>query len=118
MKESAVLKDCLRYLITVRGLLAWRANQIPVPLPGGKGFRKFAGRRGVSDILAILPAGRDPLGEEMPPGRMLAVETKSDTGRLRPDQAVFLDAVNRSGGLGLVVRSVGELIDGLQAEGY
>jgi len=115
--ESTVLRDCLHYLTTVRGLLAWRANQIPAPLKGG-GFRRFAGLKGVSDILALLPTGRDAIGDEIAPGRLLAVETKSDTGRLSPEQAAFLDAVNRGGGLGLVVRCVGDLLDGLGREGY
>ncbi|MES2342293.1 MAG: VRR-NUC domain-containing protein [Pseudomonadota bacterium] len=103
--ESALVRQLLQYL-SLRGVLAWRANQIPAPLKGG-GFRKFAGLKGVSDILGVLPPG----------GRLLAVEAKSPTGRLRPAQARFLDAVNARGGLGIVCRSLADLERGLAAEG-
>ncbi len=103
--ESDLVRACLQWL-TLHGILAWRANQIPAPLKGG-GFRRFAGMPGVSDILCVLP----------PAGRLLAIEAKSPTGKLRPAQAVFLDEVNRRGAVGLVVRSLADLEAGLRAEG-
>lgn len=38
-----------------------------------------------------------------------AVECKTDTGRVTPEQQAFLDAVNAAGGLGLVARSAQDL---------
>ncbi len=103
--ESGIVTACLE-LLALRKILAWRANQIPVPLPGGKGFRKFAGLRGVSDIIGVLDDGR-----------FLAVEVKTEVGVLRPDQKVFLDAVRERGGLAIVVRSVADLDRALKLEG-
>jgi hypothetical protein len=96
-RESDILAACLD-LLRLRGILAWRNNTTGVYDPARKCFRAFHGLKGVSDILAIL-------GD----GRLLAVETKSATGRLTPEQEWFLDEVNHRGGLGLCVRSVGEL---------
>lgn len=102
--EASVLRACLD-LLTVRKVMHWRANQIPVPLKGG-GYRKFTGLRGVSDILCVLPGGR-----------LLAIEVKSATGRLRKEQQHFLNRVNSLGGIGIVVRDVRELDMVLQSVG-
>jgi hypothetical protein len=50
---------------------------------------------GASDILGMLTDGR-----------FLAVECKSASGRLTPDQAAFLSRVNQCGGCGFVARSI------------
>lgn len=105
--EAATQRACLQWL-SLKGYLHWRANAAAVPLPDGKGFRRFSGLRGVADVLAVLP----------PDGRLLACEIKGPRGKLRPEQAVFLDAVRAAGGLSMVVRSLSELIAALAAEGY
>ena len=46
-------------------------------------------------------------------GRFLAFEIKTRRGKLTEEQARFLKAVNRSGGVGLVLRSVEEFKEGL-----
>ena len=58
---------------------------------GGR-FIRF-GWPGCSDVLGQL---RD--------GRFLAVECKSPTGRLRPEQTVFLERINGAGGVAFVAR--------------
>jgi hypothetical protein len=95
--EADVLSSCLAYL-RLKGVLCWRSNNAGVYDPGRKRFRSFRGLKGVADILGILDGGR-----------LLAVETKSATGRLSADQRWFLDEVTRRGGLALVVRDVREL---------
>lgn len=52
------------------------------------------GRKGQSDVTAILP----------PRGRFCVVECKTGSGVLSADQIDFLALVNRAGGLGLVAR--------------
>jgi hypothetical protein len=104
-RESDVLRSCLE-LLQLRGILAWRTNNAGIFDPARRRFRAFRGLKGVSDILGCLADGR-----------MLAVETKSATGRLSEAQRWFLDEVNRRGGLALVVRDVSELqaaLDGLR----
>lgn len=90
--------------------MAWRSNQIPVPLKDG-GFRRFAGRRGVSDILGILPQTVRVVGYDEPQtfGNFLAVECKAPAGRLTKEQAEFLSEIQRLGGIAAVARSVDEL---------
>jgi hypothetical protein len=101
--EAAVLRACLSYL-AVRGIEAWRTNSGLAMLPGRGGRPQPVrfGKRGVADILGFLPDGR-----------FLAVECKSSTGKLRPEQAVFLERVNRAGGVGIVARSLDDLISAL-----
>jgi hypothetical protein len=104
--ETVLVRACLDYLC-LKGILAWRTNNTGVYDPTHKRFRAFRGLKGVSDILGILDGGR-----------LLAIETKSATGRLSADQKWFLDEVARRGGLALVVWGVKELaeaLDGLQA---
>jgi VRR-NUC domain len=47
----------------------------------------------------------DVLGQ-LRDGRRLGVEVKAKTGRLRPEQAVFLERIRRAGGLALVARDL------------
>jgi hypothetical protein len=43
----------------------------------------------------------------------LAIEVKSETGRLRPDQENFIQVVRSAGGRAIVARSVEEAVAGL-----
>lgn len=122
--ESDVVAAVLRYLTDDLGLLAWRANQIPVM------GRTFQGLAGVADILGVLPTfieGDSPMHApglaDRTIGRLLAIECKmpktdkTAAGSLRPEQAAFIDRVNASGGLAFVARSVDDVRRALQAEG-
>lgn len=60
----------------------------------------------MSDILGVLPEGR-----------FLACEVKKPGGRLRPEQASFLDRVAELGGVALCVSSVEELQEDLKSLG-
>lgn len=107
--EADVQRACLEYLAAVR-VPAWRANSGRFQRVGKDGrthVYSMAGAKGLSDIVGILP----------PSGRMLCVEVKSATGKLRPDQAAFLDNARRAGALAFVARSVADLEAALKAEG-
>jgi hypothetical protein len=101
--ESFVLNGCLHYL-QIRGIYHWRNNT---------GTAKIAdrwvsfGKKGSADILGCLPDGK-----------FLAVEVKSDHGRLSPEQSVFLERIRGSGGLAVVVKSWQELDGSLREAGY
>ena len=79
------------------GWVAWRQNNVAVCDKGQ--FRRFAGLKGVSDVI----------GFHKDTGRFLACEIKVGKDRLSPDQEQFLQSVNRAGGLGLVVRHADDL---------
>src|SRR4051812_31915703 len=61
-----LVSACL-HLLALQGVRAWRNNTTGVYDPQRKRFRTFTGRKGISDILGIIP----------PTGRLLAVECKS-----------------------------------------
>jgi hypothetical protein len=102
--EGDILKACLQYL-HYRGIFCWRNNQGVIPTGRGT-YRRFAGLRGVSDILGVLDKGR-----------FLAVEVKSLKGKTSPEQTAFLARVTSLGGVACVVRSVEELEKDLQEAG-
>ena len=84
---------------------AYRQNTGQTKYDGEDGKTRWVryGWVGCSDILGMLTNGR-----------FLAIECKSRTGRLSPEQAAFLDAVNAGGGLGIVARSVDDVITAIR----
>lgn len=59
--------------------------------------------KGVADVLGILPGGR-----------FLAIELKSETGRLTPEQKAFLGQINANGGIAFMARSIDDVREGLR----
>jgi hypothetical protein len=101
LKEGDILRQIMAYLKANR-IYSWRQNTGGVPLGDGKGFRPAA-TRGVPDIIGILPGGR-----------MLAIEVKSEKGRITPEQESFLDEINRNGGVAFVARSLDHVVSTLR----
>lgn len=98
--EQQLVRQVLDYLALKR-VFAWRQNQGAARYPkrgGGEYFVRATSLQGISDVIGVLPDGR-----------FLAVECKTDGGRLRPTQEAFLDLVRTHGGVALVVRSLAEL---------
>lgn len=77
-----------------RGIEAWRNNNVGVYNRARDSY-VFKGRRGVSDILGVLPDGR-----------FLAIECKTEKGKLTLDQYTFLTMVNDNKGLAFCARSI------------
>lgn len=67
------------------------------------GFRRPSPwyRKGVSDILGIYN------------GKFLAIEVKSEKGKVSPAQALFLSDVRLNGGLGFVAKSIEDVAKAL-----
>jgi len=102
--ESSVLQSCL-VTLKYMGIFAWRNNTGAVRTPKG-GFVQF-GYKGSSDILGIAHDGR-----------LLAIECKRPVGGvLSDDQKKFIDTVNSFGGVGIVVKSVVEMVEQLKDKG-
>ena len=100
-----MLSACLQYL-HLRGVLAWRSNNVAVYDSKIGRTRRFVGLKGVSDICGVLRGGK-----------ALFVECKKPGGRLSQHQRAFLDAATSAGALAIVVHGVGELIDALESGG-
>jgi hypothetical protein len=62
---------------------------------------------GTPDVLVVLP----------PSGRLVGLEAKSDSGRLRPAQAAWRQAAEAAGALYWVVRDVSDLDALLRGQG-
>jgi hypothetical protein len=94
--ESGVLRACKEYL-ELRGHFCTRINSGAFKTAAGGWFRA-ADRKGVPDLMGVT---RD--------GRGLAVETKSNTGRLSGGQKEFRDGWIARGGIYVVARGIGDL---------
>lgn len=94
--ENVVVKDILEYLSLRHDCFAWRSNQIPV-----RG-RRFVGLKGVSDIIGMID------------GVFLAIECKTDEGKLLPEQEAFLNKVIEMGGIAILARNVNDVVEQLK----
>lgn len=101
-KETAIKNAILLALGDREDVLAWNA-------PVGT-FRAFDDP---SRVVRVGPAGRaDIIG--VVAGRALAIEVKTPTGRLRPDQERWRDEFEKVGGLWVLARSPEEALDALR----
>ena len=89
--EAAALVEVLKAL-SAHPAVAWceRMNSGAVRI--GKRFVRF-GWKGCPDVLGQLKDGR-----------LIGVEVKSAKGKLRPEQAVFLERIRCAGGVSFVAR--------------
>ena len=92
-----IVNQVLAYL-RLRGVMAWRNNTTGVYDTVRKVFRTFHGRKGVSDVMGVLPGGK-----------IICVECKSGTGKLTKEQAAFIDEINAAGGLAFCTKDVREV---------
>lgn len=102
--ESEVLASCLELLERLR-IAHWRCNTGGMR-GGGERYIRF-GEPGQPDVLAVLP----------PAGRLLALECKSRTGRLRDAQRAWLERAEAAGAVVCVARSIDDLVRALRAVG-
>ena len=99
-KEKDVLKGCMQYL-KLNGYVFIRNNSGAV-ISAYKGKNRMIryGDKGSPDLIIL---GRH--------GEFIAVECKSDTGKLSPEQEDYRKRVLNSGGIYIVARSVDDLIE-------
>ena len=97
MTEAELQKACVA-MLDQSGLVHWR---IPLGQAGMVGRK--TGSRGASSIL-----GFPDLCGITSSGLFWAVELKTDKGKLRPAQVVWIERLAQSGALVRVVRSIGE----------
>lgn len=103
--EADVLASVLQYLELARRQrrVVWYARTNTgagrlVQRDGTPGQWMRFGWRGCPDVLGQLPDGR-----------LLALEVKRPSGRVRPDQQAFLDLALSAGAAGGIVRSVDDV---------
>lgn len=98
MSEGAI-QDAIRLALADEpGLVLWRNNC---------GVAKHYGNRGVVHTrYGLAPGSADLVG--LLNGRFFALEVKTPTGRLQPEQKLWMELVRRTGGFAAVARSVDE----------
>ncbi len=89
--EAGALKEVLQAL-GAHPAVAWCERMNSGAARIGNRFVRF-GWPGCPDVLG-----------QMKDGRLLGVEVKADKGRLRPEQAVFLERIRRAGGVAFMAR--------------
>jgi hypothetical protein len=99
-KEKNVLNACVQYL-TLKGYVVIRNNTGAFVSQGQNGKKRLIkfGQTGSSDIIACSKEGK-----------FVAVECKSDTGKVTPYQSDFLRRVESNNGIAVVVRSIDDMI--------
>lgn len=90
--EAAALCEVLKAL-KAHSAVSWCERMNSGVARIGARFVRF-GFKGCPDVLGQLHDGR-----------LLGVEVKGPTGKLRPEQTVFLDRINRAGGVAFVARN-------------
>lgn len=109
IKEIDIQNSILAYLNAI-GIFCWRNNSVGVYDPTKKLFRKPMGKyqiNGVSDILGII---KRPINQTNSNGLyasiFLAIEVKSEKGRVSDSQKEFLNNIESRGGVAFVARSI------------
>jgi Holliday junction resolvase len=96
-ETNETTRSILKHLYE-QGIFAWRTNVTGIPLPGG-GFRPAA-KKGLPDLMAILPGGK-----------FLGIEVKTGRDKLRPEQIGFIANTQRMGAEVIVVKDFKEFLD-------
>lgn len=96
LKEKEIQAQVLSYL-KYNHVFCWRNNSTGIYDTAKQRFRRPGTffLPGVADILGVYTQGR-----------FLAIEIKSEKGKLSEHQTYFLEEVNRWGGIGIVCRSI------------
>lgn len=102
--ETIVKNNILSYLKSKR-IFCWPNDSVGIFDPIKKIYRKRHSQyhlNGVSDILGIYE------------GKLLAIEVKSKTGRLSPEQVWFLAEVKAKGGIAFMARGIEDVEKNLE----
>lgn len=97
MKESDIQR-LIMLALSEAGCVIWRNNVGVLKNAAGIPI-KFGLCVGSSDLIGVSPDGR-----------FLAVEVKTPTGRIRPEQKRFIEAVRRHGGIAGIARSPADAV--------
>ena len=98
VKSEANILNEVMIALSQAGCLVWRNNTGVLKDANGRPI-KFGLCKGSADLIGVCPDGK-----------FLAVECKTKTGRVRPEQETFIAAVKRAGGRSGVARSVSDAL--------
>jgi hypothetical protein len=98
MSANALTKHALR-IFDLKGYDVWRQNNGGVYDAKFEGYRKGGSTPGISDVI----------GFHKRTGQFIACEIKVGKDTVSKEQQLFIDKVNRSGGVGMIVRCIEDL---------
>ncbi len=104
MSEKEIENSILHFLNSFLGVTCWKNQSVGIYDPVKKVYRKSYNKyhfKGVSDILGVIQ------------GKFLAIEVKSETGKLTPEQKAFIMKINEDGGVAFVARSLQDVVTNL-----
>lgn len=99
VKSERNIQALILMALSEAGCLVWRQDTGAYKDPKTGRLIKYGLCKGSSDVIGLTPSGQ-----------FLAVEVKTATGRVRPEQELFIAAVKRAGGRAGVARSVSEAL--------
>jgi hypothetical protein len=91
-QTNVATRRIIEYLTFSAGAFVWRQNVLPIPIVGG-GFRS-GGKKGVPDIIGILPRT----------GRFIGVETKKGRDKVNEEQEGFHTQARKLGAVIIVAQ--------------
>lgn len=100
VKSERNIQALILMALSEAGCLVWRQNTGAYKEPRTGRLIRYGLCVGSSDIIGLCPDGS-----------FLAVEVKTSTGRIRPEQLTFISAVQKAGGRAGVARSVQDALD-------
>lgn len=104
--EKQIENQIINFLRIV-GVFCWKNQSTGIYDPTKKIFRRsnnYNHLRGVSDILGVVD------------GKFLAIEVKSESGRLTVEQKAFLQNIRAQGGIAFEARSLVDVVQRLKEE--
>lgn len=101
MLEKVIKGKILNWLLHQPGVFAFVCPTTGI-YDAKRGFWRTSSKRGVPDILICY---KDP---KTGFGRFIGIEVKTPTGRMRPDQLAFKEALELAGGIFILARSLEE----------
>lgn len=99
-EEARLQNQILLALGALPGVAVWR-NNVGQAIERGRRVR-YGLAVGSADLIACVD------------GRFCAIEVKTPTGRVRPEQKRWLEAVRKIGGVAVVARSVGDALEAVR----
>lgn len=99
LKSESNIQQLIRLALAEAGHVVFRNNIGGYKSPSGRWVDYGVGGKGGSDLLGWTKDGK-----------FLAVEVKTATGRIRPEQETFIAAVKRAGGRAGIARGVDDAL--------
>lgn len=103
--SERTIENLILNWLTWKGFYVWKTKTTANYSFKAKSYIKTSPlyRKGVADIIGILPDGR-----------LLAIEVKTKIGRLAPHQKEFLDQISKRGGVTILAKSLEDVELGLK----